>query len=238
MLTGSGPPIIAAMDGCPAWVASRWWITQTMRAMRTASPASQRIRRRRTRSGDSWAGTVGLDSRSRVCSRASEVMGVGPLTAAGTLCSGAQGSIYRPAGGLAGQGKLSRSVSELQRLLRLRPRFRLECCRRFLRLGTARAAPERGDIDAVALDEIVECRPGDAEQLRGTREVATGDGQRLPRRLHFRPLARDPQIQILRILAGILQAEVVRGHDHPLGHDDRALEAVLQLAHVAWPGVR
>ena len=86
--------------------------------------------------------------------------------------------------------------------------------------------------------QVVERRTGHPEQLGGAREVAAGDGERLSDRLRLGALARDPQVEILRVIARILQSQIARRHHRTLRHDDRALDAVLQLAHVARPAVR
>src|SRR2546421_6178070 len=51
------------------------------------------------------------------------------------------------------------------------------------------------------------------------------------------PLSR-PQIQVLGLIAGVFQAQVARRDDRALGHDDRALDAVFQLAHIPRPAMR
>src|SRR6185437_8681039 len=53
----------------------------------------------------------------------------------------------------------------------------------------------------------------------------------------FRALAGDAQIEILRVLPGVLQAEIVGGDDGSLRHDDRTLDTVFELTHVARPGM-
>jgi two-component system response regulator GlrR len=76
-----------------------------------------------------------------------------------------------------------------------------------------------------------------SRRLRGARQVAARHGERLAHRLRLGALARHAQVQVLRIVPGVIQPQVRRGHHHPLGHDDRALDAVLQLPHVARPAV-
>src|SRR6185312_17072710 len=123
------------------------------------------------------------------------------------------------------------------RLLRLQTRLGRE---RFRSIGfrdRRAVTPERRGIDVVALDEVVERRAGYAQKLRGARQIAAGDCERLPRRLHLGALARDSQVEVFGIFARILQTEVDGGDDGPFGHDDRSLDAVLELAYVARPRV-
>src|SRR5437868_1600634 len=69
---------------------------------------------------------------------------------------------------------------------------------------------------------------------------ATPAGMRrlCPSRNLARSLACDTQIQVLGLIARVLKAQVACRDDRALGHDDRALDAILQLPHVPRPAVR
>ena len=46
------------------------------------------------------------------------------------------------------------------------------------------------------------------------------------------------KVEKLRRLSGVLQAQINGGHNGTFGHDDRALDPVLELTHVAGPAMR
>src|SRR5579872_726216 len=67
------------------------------------------------------------------------------------------------------------------------------------RLGGRLRPPELGGIDLMLLEEIVERRARDPEELCGARQVTPRDREGLTYGLRLRALACDPEVQILGV---------------------------------------
>src|SRR5262245_1115233 len=87
------------------------------------------------------------------------------------------------------------------------------------------------------VQQIVERRPANPEQLRGAAQVPVHTPEHADHRLLLGVVAHLPQVQgPFRLRRG--KPDVGGADDRGLGHDHRALGAVLELPHVAGPGVR
>ena len=106
--------------------------------------------------------------------------------------------------------------------------------------AVATSGPDRGSaadtslsLDPVLLEQVVQRRAADAEQLGGGRDIALGPREREADRLAVGVLAHRLQRERRgRVLA---EVEVGRVEQRVLGHDHRALHLVLELADVARP---
>src|SRR6056297_1964260 len=91
--------------------------------------------------------------------------------------------------------------------------------------------------ETVLIQQVVQRRPGDAEQFRRPRDVPVGLDQRQPDGLRLGLLANLAEVQRLLGADLVAQAHVGGGHLLAFGHDDRALDLVLEFADVARPVV-
>src|SRR5262249_13217985 len=90
--------------------------------------------------------------------------------------------------------------------------------------------------DLVLVEQVVHRRAADAELDGGPADVAVSASQGLDHDLPFGPAACLPQRESKGPVGG-RDAEIGRGDAAPAGHDDGAVDRILQLADVTGPGV-
>ena len=93
-------------------------------------------------------------------------------------------------------------------------------------------------MQTILLDQVVQRRPADPEQLGSAGDVVLGAAHRLADRLAVGNFPRRTQVDRQHVIAwddSCLEIEVASGHALSVGHDYGALDAVFQLADIARP---
>src|SRR3546814_4686212 len=97
------------------------------------------------------------------------------------------------------------------------------------------AVPWSG-LESVLLEEGVKRRAADPEQLGGAGDVVLGAGEGLANGLAVGLLAGRLEVDGKATLLADAEIEVLGGDELAVGHDDRPLHPVLELADIARPG--
>src|SRR4029079_6629495 len=93
-------------------------------------------------------------------------------------------------------------------------------------------------LQTILLEEVVQRRAADAEELGGAGDVVIRPAQRVADRLAVGDLAGRAEVDELGLYRSIRpEVEVGRSDAAPVRHDDCALDAVLELADIAGPGI-
>ena len=89
--------------------------------------------------------------------------------------------------------------------------------------------------ETVRLHQAIQCRPADAEQPRGHGQGAVAAGKRLLDDFPLRAQPGGPQVEVRQFLGRGRQFQVGGIDQAPVRHHHRALQPVLQFAHIAGP---
>src|SRR3954452_24230912 len=93
-------------------------------------------------------------------------------------------------------------------------------------------------LQTILFEQVVECRAADSEELGSARNIVVGPAHGLADRPPVGDFARGAEVDCAGLLLGASgEVEIGGGDALPVGHDYRALDAVLELADVAGPAV-
>src|SRR5574337_144070 len=95
----------------------------------------------------------------------------------------------------------------------------------------------RESFESEAAHEIVQRGTADAEELGGARKVPVDAREHAHQRVLLGRVTDLAQVERVRILLGRHKSDVSGGDARAFGHDHRALDGALELAHVSRPGV-
>src|ERR1044071_8907139 len=96
-------------------------------------------------------------------------------------------------------------------------------------------------LQTILLQQVIQRRPADPEQLRRARNIVVGAAHRLANCLAVGDLAGSAKVDRKYVVARHnpgLEVGVTGGNALAVSHDDGALHPVFELSNIARPGVR